>query len=219
MDLQQLRVFREAAKSGGFTRASQELHLSQSTISLHIKRLEEHLGTPLFLRTQKRVYLNEAGRMLLQYVDRIFQEVKNAEMAVQETGYGNAKDKLAKNLLCADLLPRRMRGMKTVGILRELPDEKVVEIGVPVGVIAAILPTTNPTSTSPSACCSRRINSSPNRRRSAVRGMLMKLLISRKPNLYNRSVISGSNRSAAAGNSVSAVCCCCGSIIFCSVPK
>src|SRR5947208_6936562 len=70
-----------------------------------------------------------------------------AELAVDETGYGNAQDKLAKNLLCADLLPRRMRGMKTVGILRELPDEKVIEIGVPVGVVAAILPTTNPTST------------------------------------------------------------------------
>ncbi|MGH9721951.1 MAG: aldehyde dehydrogenase family protein [Bryobacteraceae bacterium] len=70
-----------------------------------------------------------------------------AEMAVQETGYGNAKDKLAKNLLCADLLPRRMRGMKTVGLLRELPEEKVIEVAVPVGVVAAILPTTNPTST------------------------------------------------------------------------
>ena len=84
MDLQQLRVFREAARSGGFTRASEELHLSQSTISLHIKRLEEELGTPLFLRTKKRVYLNEAGQVLLQYVDRIFQEIKNAGMAVQE---------------------------------------------------------------------------------------------------------------------------------------
>jgi len=70
-----------------------------------------------------------------------------AELAVEETGYGNAKDKLAKNLLCADLLPRRMRGMKTIGVLRELPEEKLVEIGVPVGVVAAILPTTNPTST------------------------------------------------------------------------
>src|SRR5712691_11588031 len=70
-----------------------------------------------------------------------------AELAVEETGYGNARDKLAKNLLCADLLPRRMRGMKTVGVLRELPEEKVTEIGVPVGVVAAILPTTNPTST------------------------------------------------------------------------
>jgi acyl-CoA reductase-like NAD-dependent aldehyde dehydrogenase len=45
-----------------------------------------------------------------------------AALAVEETGYGNAKDKLAKNLLCADLLPRRMRGMKTVGVIRELPE-------------------------------------------------------------------------------------------------
>src|ERR1051325_343897 len=70
-----------------------------------------------------------------------------ADLAVEETGYGNPPDKYIKNLLCADWLPRRMRGMKTVGILRELPDEKMVEIGVPVGVVAAILPTTNPTST------------------------------------------------------------------------
>jgi len=45
-----------------------------------------------------------------------------ADLAVEETGYGNAKDKYVKNLLCSDWLPRRMRGMKTVGILRELPD-------------------------------------------------------------------------------------------------
>jgi len=70
-----------------------------------------------------------------------------AELAVEETGYGNAKDKLAKNLLCADLLIRKMRGMKTVGLLREIPQEGLIEYGVPVGVIAAILPTTNPTST------------------------------------------------------------------------
>jgi acetaldehyde dehydrogenase (acetylating) len=69
-----------------------------------------------------------------------------AEMAVEETGYGNAKDKYIKNLLNCDWLPRKMRGMKTVGILRELPEEKLVEIGVPVGVVAAVLPTTNPTS-------------------------------------------------------------------------
>ena len=70
-----------------------------------------------------------------------------AEMAVEETRYGNAKDKLAKNLLCSDVLPRAMRGLKTVGVLREDSEKKVVEIGVPMGVVAAILPTTNPTST------------------------------------------------------------------------
>jgi acyl-CoA reductase-like NAD-dependent aldehyde dehydrogenase len=70
-----------------------------------------------------------------------------AEMAVEETGYGNAQDKYIKNLLNCDWLPRRMRGVKTMGLLRELPEEKIVEFGVPVGVVAAILPTTNPTST------------------------------------------------------------------------
>ncbi len=70
-----------------------------------------------------------------------------AEHAVTETGYGNARDKTAKNMLAADLLPKAIRGLKTVGVLRELPEEKRVEIAVPVGVVAAILPTTNPTST------------------------------------------------------------------------
>src|SRR5579864_9015929 len=69
-----------------------------------------------------------------------------AELAVEETGYGNAQDKLAKNLLACDVLARAMRGLKTIGVLREIPEQKIVEIGVPMGVVAAILPTTNPTS-------------------------------------------------------------------------
>jgi acetaldehyde dehydrogenase (acetylating) len=70
-----------------------------------------------------------------------------AHLAVEETGYGNAPDKTGKNLLAADLLARKLRGMRTVGVLREIPEERVVEIAVPVGVIAAVLPVTNPTST------------------------------------------------------------------------
>jgi acetaldehyde dehydrogenase (acetylating) len=70
-----------------------------------------------------------------------------AELAVQETGYGNAADKFAKNMLAADVLPQRMRGMLTVGVLRENAEDGIVEIGEPVGVVAAVLPTTNPTST------------------------------------------------------------------------
>src|SRR5260370_1836131 len=70
-----------------------------------------------------------------------------AELAVEETKYGNARDKLAKNMLAADLLPQRMRGMRTTGVLREIPEQGIVEIGEPMGVVAAILPTTNPTST------------------------------------------------------------------------
>jgi len=84
MDLHQLQVFQAAVKAGGFTRAGEELHLSQSTVSQHIKLLEEDLGCPLFLRVGKRVVVTEAGRVLLQYAERIFRDMKNAEMALRE---------------------------------------------------------------------------------------------------------------------------------------
>ena len=70
-----------------------------------------------------------------------------AEMAVQETGFGNAEDKTAKNLFASQRVAEAVRDMKTVGVLREVPEKKLWEIGVPVGVIAAIIPSTNPTST------------------------------------------------------------------------
>jgi len=84
MDLHQLRVFQAAVKSGGFTRAGEELHLSQSTVSQHIKLLEEELGCPLFMRVGKRVLVTESGSVLLQYAERIFRDLKNAEMAIRE---------------------------------------------------------------------------------------------------------------------------------------
>jgi DNA-binding transcriptional LysR family regulator len=84
MDLQQLRVFHAAVKAGGFTRAGDELHLSQSTVSQHIKLLEGEVGCPLFLRVGKRVQVTEAGRVLLPYAERIFCDLRNAEMALRE---------------------------------------------------------------------------------------------------------------------------------------
>ncbi len=84
MDFHQLRVFQSAAALGGFTRAAEHLHVSQSTVSQHIKQLERELGCPLFLRVGKRVLVSEAGAVLLQYADRIFQDLTNAEMAVRE---------------------------------------------------------------------------------------------------------------------------------------
>jgi len=84
MDLHQLRVFHAAVTTGGFTRAGEDLHLSQSTVSQHIKLLEDELGCPLFLRVGKRVQVTEAGKVLLPYAERIFRDLKNAEMAVRE---------------------------------------------------------------------------------------------------------------------------------------
>ena len=70
-----------------------------------------------------------------------------AEMAVRETGFGNREDKVIKNRFASETVARAVRGMKTVGLLREDREKRVWEYGVPAGVIAAIVPSTNPTST------------------------------------------------------------------------
>ena len=70
-----------------------------------------------------------------------------AEMAVRETGFGNVEDKITKNRFASERVWHRIRDMKTVGVLKEDPQEKLWEVGVPVGVIGAIVPSTNPTST------------------------------------------------------------------------
>ena len=70
-----------------------------------------------------------------------------AELAVQETGFGNKEDKITKNRFASERVFQRIRDMKTVGVLKENAQEKLWEVGVPVGVIGAIVPSTNPTST------------------------------------------------------------------------
>ncbi len=70
-----------------------------------------------------------------------------ARLAVEETGYGNVPDKILKNRVAAVEVHRAIRGMKTVGIVREDAERKILEVAEPVGVVAAIIPSTNPTST------------------------------------------------------------------------
>ena len=70
-----------------------------------------------------------------------------AQLAVEETGFGNAEDKTIKNRFASETVKEAVKNMKTVGILREIPEKRVWEIGVPMGVTAAIVPSTNPTST------------------------------------------------------------------------
>ncbi len=70
-----------------------------------------------------------------------------ARLAYEETGYGVVADKIQKNLFASERIYRFIRPMKTVGVVNRLEDRKVVEIAEPFGVVAAIVPTTNPTST------------------------------------------------------------------------
>jgi acetaldehyde dehydrogenase (acetylating) len=70
-----------------------------------------------------------------------------ARLAHEETGYGVVADKIQKNLFGSQKVHRFIRPMKTVGVIRRLEDRKVIEIAEPFGVVAAIVPSTNPTST------------------------------------------------------------------------
>jgi acetaldehyde dehydrogenase (acetylating) len=95
-------------------------------------------------------------RFTEEQVERILLEISkaaiaNAEplarMAVEETGFGTVEHKTMKNLFCADDVYRAIRPMKTVGIVNEDKEKRVFEVASPIGVIAAIIPSTNPTST------------------------------------------------------------------------
>ncbi len=70
-----------------------------------------------------------------------------ARLACEETGYGVVADKIQKNLFSSEKIYKFIRPMKTVGIVGRLDDRKVIEIAEPFGVVAAIVPSTNPTST------------------------------------------------------------------------
>ena len=70
-----------------------------------------------------------------------------AKMAADETGFGVWQDKILKNLLGSTMTWEAIRDMKTVGIIREDRAARIMEVGVPMGVVAALIPSTNPTST------------------------------------------------------------------------
>ena len=70
-----------------------------------------------------------------------------ARLAVEETGYGVVEDKVQKNLFSSQKVYNFIRPMKTVGVVARHEDRRVVEIAEPFGVVAAVVPSTNPTST------------------------------------------------------------------------
>jgi acetaldehyde dehydrogenase (acetylating) len=87
-------------------------------------------------------------KILLAMVDAT---EKNAEwlarMAVDETGYGVFEHKIIKNRFAATDVYNAIKNIKTTGVIREDKEQKLVEVAVPVGVVMALTPTTNPTST------------------------------------------------------------------------
>src|SRR5918995_73071 len=70
-----------------------------------------------------------------------------ARLAYDETGYGVVADKIQKNLFASEKIYNFIKPMKTVGVIRRIDDKKIIEIAEPFGVVCAVIPSTNPTST------------------------------------------------------------------------
>jgi DNA-binding transcriptional LysR family regulator len=80
----QLKVFEVTARRGSFTRAAEELFLTQPTVSIQMKQLTKAVGLPLFEQVGKRLYLTEAGRELLDTCQDIFERLSQFEMTVSD---------------------------------------------------------------------------------------------------------------------------------------
>ena len=109
--------------------------------------------------------LREAQKKFATYtqeqVDEIFRQaalaanhnrIKLAKLAVEETGMGIVEDKVVKNNFAAEYIYNQYKDMKTCGVLEEDKTSGIIKVAEPIGVIAAIVPTTNPTSTAIFKC-------------------------------------------------------------------
>jgi LysR family transcriptional regulator, low CO2-responsive transcriptional regulator len=90
--LRQLQVFEKVASHLNYTRAAEELYLSQPAVSMQIKQLEGHIGLPLLEQMGKKIFLTEAGRELFQYSRNISQQLVEMEAVFDEMkGMGHGK--------------------------------------------------------------------------------------------------------------------------------
>ncbi|MDB5882663.1 MAG: transcriptional regulator, LysR family [Ramlibacter sp.] len=82
--LRQLKVFEAVARNLSFSRAAEELHLTQPAVSTQVRKLEEHAGLPLFEQLGKKIHLTPAGVQMLQSSRAIIQQFQEAEEAMTQ---------------------------------------------------------------------------------------------------------------------------------------
>ena len=82
--LRQLQVFEKVASHLNYSRAAEELYLSQPAVSMQIKQLEAHIGLPLFEQMGKKIFLTEAGRELFHYSRNITQQLVEMQAVFSE---------------------------------------------------------------------------------------------------------------------------------------
>ena len=105
--LHQLQVFEALARSGSFTRAAEELCLTQPTVSQQIKQLTKAVGLPLFEQVGKRLYLTDAGQEVLSVCQDISERLSQLEMTLAERkGLKQGNLRLAITTTAKYLVPR-----------------------------------------------------------------------------------------------------------------
>lgn len=84
MDVRDLKVFLSVSRHLNYTRAGEEIHLSQPSVSVRIRQLETELGVRLFEQLGKKVVLTDAGQLLVPYANRVIAAVDDARHAIDE---------------------------------------------------------------------------------------------------------------------------------------
>jgi DNA-binding transcriptional LysR family regulator len=82
--LRQLKVFEAVARLTSYSRAAEELHLTQPAVSTQVRKLEDHAGLPLFEQLGKKIFLTPAGTELLHHSRLIIQQFEDAEAAMTQ---------------------------------------------------------------------------------------------------------------------------------------
>lgn len=107
--LHQLKVFEATARHGSFTRAAEELFLTQPTVSMQVKQLTKAIGLSLFEQVGKRLYLTDAGRELYSTCQEIFQRLEQLEMTIADLkGMKQGKLRLAVITTTKYFMPRML---------------------------------------------------------------------------------------------------------------
>lgn len=84
MELRHMKYFREVCRLGSITKAAEELHISQPSLTVAIQSLEEMLGVTLFERNHRQISLTTGGELFLQYTNDILLRTENAIAAMQD---------------------------------------------------------------------------------------------------------------------------------------
>lgn len=89
MNLNQIKYFLTVAETGNFTKASERLFISQASLSVGIKKLEEDLKVKLFERTQKQIFLTSSGKYFQNKAKEIFNQLETAKNELRHNNYGH----------------------------------------------------------------------------------------------------------------------------------